>query len=165
MSRLLTDGVRAFTGRTASFTAPEPLGRASMRYFAVAIGDDNPLYTDREFAIEHGFEDVVAPPTLVCETNQYMLGPRDEHGYLGFTWDVPVPGRTRLIRGGNDYSFDRPVGPDDIITATFTVAEITERISSAGTAMLVLVNQVTYTNQHGDLLATNRETFIWQALD
>ena len=42
---LLTDEVRALVGRTRTYTAPEPLGRASIRYFALAIGDDNPRRT------------------------------------------------------------------------------------------------------------------------
>ena len=47
---LLTDELRGRIGETAAYTAPEPLGRAAIRYFALAVGDDNPLYTDREFA-------------------------------------------------------------------------------------------------------------------
>ena len=161
---LLTDEIRAMVGSSVSFTAPEPLGRASIRYFARAVGDDNPLYTDADAARSHGHDNVIAPPTLICETNQFLPGVRDEHGFPGHSWDLPVPGRTRLIRGGNSYTFARPVGPDDVVTATFTLTDAVERTSSAGTAMLVVTNEVTYTDQHGELLATNRETLIWQAL-
>ena len=34
------DELRARIGETAVYTAPEPLGRASIRYFALAVGDD-----------------------------------------------------------------------------------------------------------------------------
>ena len=74
MGRLLTDAVRSQIGREASYTAPEELGRAAIRYFALAIGDDNPLRTDVEHARSAGYADVVAPPTLICESNQYMTG-------------------------------------------------------------------------------------------
>lgn len=164
MSTLLTDEVRGLLGRSVSFAAPEPLGRAAIRYFAIAIGDANPLYTDAGFAHRHGHPDVIAPPTLVCETNQYMAGERNPDGYIGFTWEVPVPGRTRLVRGGNEYRFERAVLPTDVITATFTVADISERTASSGLAMLILVNEVVYTNQDGERLAANRETLIWQEL-
>ena len=36
--------------RRESYTAPEELGRASIRYFALAIGDYNPLYVDKRAA-------------------------------------------------------------------------------------------------------------------
>ena len=68
---LLTPEVRACVGQTADFVAPEPLGRASIRYFALALGDANPLWVDDRFARAHGWPGVVAPPTLICETCQY----------------------------------------------------------------------------------------------
>ena len=161
---MLTDEVKAFLGREVSFTAPEELGRAAIRYFARAIGDDNPVYTSDDAARAAGLPGVVAPPTLVCETNQFIDGPRDDDGYIGHTWALPVLG-ARLIRGGNEYSFERPVRPDDRITATYRVAEMTERTSSAGQSMLIVINEITYTDQHGDLLATNRETMLYREQD
>ena len=41
---LLTDEIRAFIGQEATYEAPEALGAASFRYFALAIGDENPVY-------------------------------------------------------------------------------------------------------------------------
>jgi acyl dehydratase len=47
---LLTDELRGWIGREVSYTAREEIGRASIRYFALAIGDDNPLYIDEAYA-------------------------------------------------------------------------------------------------------------------
>ncbi len=156
---LLTDELRSRIGETVSYTAPEPLGRAAIRYFALAIGDDNPLWTDRSFARDHGYDDVVAPPTLLAETNQYMTGRRDADGYLGHSWHLTVPD-TRLVRGGNSYEFEKAAGPDTVVTATWRISEITERRTSGGLAMLVVTSQASYSDQHGDLLLTNTETLI-----
>jgi acyl dehydratase len=160
---LLTEEITALVGTTATYTAPDELGRAAIRYFARAVGDDNPLYTDEAFARTHGYDGVVAPPTLICETNQYADRPRDEDGYAGHSWEIEVP-RTRLVRGGNAYAFFRPVRPDDVITATWRIAAASERTSSAGTPMLIVESVASYTNQRGELLATNTETLIYQAL-
>ena len=51
---MLTPEISAFVGKSISYTAPEPVGKASIRYFAMAIGDANPLYTDDDFARKHG---------------------------------------------------------------------------------------------------------------
>lgn len=158
---LLTDEVRAWIGREAVYEAPEELGRASIRYFAIAVGDDNPLYTDEEFARAHGHPGVVAPPTLVCETNQFVSGARDADGYLGHRWPLPVEG-CRLIRGGNEYEFHRRVLPTDRVTVRWRLAEIEERSSAKGEALLMVVSIATYTNQDAETLATNRETIIYQ---
>ena len=160
---LLDDALRARVGETAVYTAPEPLGRASIRYFALAVGDDNPLWTDRSFARDHGHDDVVAPPTLIAETNQYMGGRRDHDGFLGHSWHITVPD-TRLVRGGNAYEFAKPAGPDTVVTATWRISDMTERRTSAGLAMLVVTSEASYTDQHGDLLLTNTETLIFTEL-
>jgi acyl dehydratase len=161
---LLTDEIKALVGREASYTAPEELGRAAIRYFAVAVGDDNPLYTDDSYARAHGHPSVVAPPTLICETNQYAGLPRDADGYAGHSWHLEIPG-TRLVRGGNSYAFHRPVRPDDVITATWRIESVTERVAAGGRPMLVIISRAVYTDQHGEPLATNEETLIYVALE
>jgi acyl dehydratase len=155
---LLTDEVKEWIGREVSYTAPDEVGRSSIRYFAVSIGEDNPLYHDEEFARSNGYPSVIAPPTFVCETGQYMTGPRDA---IGHTWDLPVQG-VRMIRGGNDYEFFRPLLPGDVITADWRIDDIKERTTSSGIPMLIVQSKATYSNQHGDLLATNLETLIYQ---
>ena len=161
--KLLTKELKALVGKEAVYEAPEELGRAAIRYFATAIGDRNPIYVDAAVARSAGFRDVIAPPTLVCETNQYMQGVRDDDGYIGHLWRIEVPG-TRLIRGGNEYEFFQPVYPDDFITASWRITEIKERASGSGLAMLFIISEATYTNQRGELLARNRETNIYQEL-
>ena len=161
---LLTDEVRAWIGREAVYEAPEAIGRAAIRYFALAVGDENPLYTDEEYARAHGYPGVIAPPTFVCESNQFLRGPRDEDGYIGHRWDLPVHGG-RLLRGGNEYAFMRPVLPSDRVTVRWRLEAIEERTTTDGDPMLVVASEATYTNQNGELLATNRETLIYRKAD
>lgn len=151
---LLTDELRSWIGRTATYTAPEPLGRAAIRYYATAVGDRNPLYLDDEAAARAGLAGVIAPPTLVCDTAQYIDGAPDEHGYAGHSWGLEVPGTT-MVRGGNAYEFHQSVRPEDVITAAWTLADIAER-----PGMLIVSSQVRYENQRGELLATNTETML-----
>lgn len=160
---LLTEAVKACIGQKAVYTAPEEIGRAAIRYFALAIGDDNPLYTDPSYARANGYEDVIAPPTFVCESNQYMSGERNEHGYAGHTWDIPAEG-CRMLRGGNEYELHAPMYPWFRITATWLLKDIVERTMKDGTPMLIVTSEASYTNQDGLLLAVNRETLIYRSL-
>ena len=148
-------------GETRTYTAPDPIGAAAFRYFALAVGDDNPLYSDAEFAASVGYPSVIAPPTLVCETNQYADVAPNEFGYAGHDWGFHIPG-TRLLRGGNAYEFFEPVTPSDVLTVTWTIADITERTSSAGVPLLIILSQAEYRNQDGKLLVRNQETLIIQ---
>lgn len=161
---LLTDDIRGLIGTRRVYTAPEELGAAAGRYFGLAIGDDNPLYSDAEFARAHGLRGVTAPLTLVCETNQYANLPPDAEGYAGHTWGLEIAG-TRTVRGGNTYAFQRRVRPDDVITATWEIADIAEKRTGSGTDMLIVTSRAIYTNQHDELLATNDETIIYVSLE
>jgi len=160
MASLLTEELRAWIGREVTYTAPEELGRAAIRYFALALGDDNPLYRDEAFAAATRHGGIVAPPTLVCETNQYLDRAPDEDGYLGHTWPLPLADR-RFIRGANEYEFLRPVRPGDRLTARWRVLDIYERETRQG-VMLFVCSEGRYFDQHGELLAINRETNIYQ---
>lgn len=163
MTMLLNDEIRSWIGRQVSYEAPEVFGRAAFRYFARAIGDDNPIYRDNEAAQAAGYPGVVAPPTFICETNQYADGRPDDSGYLGHMWELPVTG-CRLIRGGHEYELGRPVTPDDRVTVTWRIDDISEKVSSTGRAMLIVISVAEHRAEDGELLATNRETLIYQEL-
>jgi len=160
--KLLTPEIEAFRGRVVEYEAPEELGRSAIRYFATAIGDENPVYTDDAAARAAGFPSVIAPPTLVCETNQGVVRPRDAEGYIGHTWDLPITG-CRTIRGGNEYVLHRPVVPTDRITTRWELADLVEK-ESHGRSMLIVTSVATYRTETGEVVATNTDTIIYQEL-
>ena len=161
---MLTEELRGWIGREVSYAAPEEIGRASIRYFALAVGDDNPLYVDDAFARAAGYQSIIAPPTFICESSQYAHRPPDHDGYLGHTWALPIEG-CRMIRGGHDYEFFRPLLPEDRVKVTWRLEDIAEHRSSRGGSMLIVISAATYSNQRGELLARNRETLIFQPLE
>ena len=145
--------LQARIGRRAEFTAPDEIGRPAIRQFALAIGDFNLLYTDREAAQAVGLPDVMAPPTFVCETMQYLTGPINEAGDFEALGAIREPGG---LRAGNDYEFFRPVQPDDVITARWEIQDVYRKTTRSGGVIFVAV-EIAYYNQTGELLARNRE--------
>jgi acyl dehydratase len=160
---LLTDELKTWIGREAHYPAREELGRASIRYFALALGDENPLYVDENYAKAAVYPSVIAPPTLICETCQYAHRPPDAGGYIGHEWHLPVSG-CRLIRAGNDYEFVRPILPSDRISVTWTLESIVERSASRGGTQLFVTSVARYRDAAGEIVAINRETLVYQPL-
>lgn len=158
---LVSDEVEAAVGRTATYVAPEPLSRASIRYFALATGDPNPLWVDDALARRHGWPAAPAPPTLICETCQYVSGRGpDRDGYLGHTWDLPFPRPVRMVRGGNAYRFGAPATAETVLTVRHHLEAIEPR------GRLAVVRSVaTYHDQHDQWLATNTETLLYLPRD
>lgn len=145
MITLLTDEVAACVGTEVTYVAPEPLGAASIRYFALAIGSESGRV-----------------PTLICETTQ-LTGrmQADADGYLGHSWDLPLPVPCTMIRGGNDYRFGRDARADDVITSTWRLDDMAERIDADGRPLLIVTAEATY-RSGDDWLATNTETLIYR---
>ena len=152
MALLLTPDVRAALGSTHTYVAPEPLSRASIRYFALAIGADPQRWRDE------------APPTLICETAQLTgRAVPDRNSYLGHTWELPLPVPCAMFRGGNDYRFDRPARFDDVIETAWTLTDATERLDRDGHPLLLVTAEATY-SAAGERLATNAESMIFRPL-
>ena len=161
MADSLLDQLKATVGRELVFQAPDEIGRSAFRQYALAIGDFNPLYTDREYAASHGLRDVMAPPTLVCDTWQYVDSDMDERGDLKGRGPF---GKLTGLRAGNEYEFFQPVHPDDVITARWVVKDVYERTGRSGTVVFQVI-EATYQNQRGDLLARNTETLFYREED
>jgi acyl dehydratase len=161
---LLTNELRQWIGREFNYTAPEEIGRASIRYFALAIGDENRLYFDDDYARAAGYRGVIAPPTFICETNQYAHRQPNSDGYIGHSWDLPLTG-CRMLRGGHEYELFQPVRPDDRITVSWRLEDISERSSSRSGRMLLVSALGRFFNQRSEKLAYNRETLIFQELE
>ena len=150
---LLTNEVQACVGATAVYTAPEELGKASIRAFALAIGSDPDRWSD------------AAPPTLIFETCQLTgLSERDVSGYLGHDWGLPLPVPCTMIRGGNDYRISRPVRPEDVITTSWEITQIRERHDADGVPLLIVVAEAVYAAADGGQIASNTETLIYRPM-
>lgn len=154
----LLERLKALIGQEMVATAPEEIGRAGIRQFAMAIGDTNAIYSDEAYAGTTQYGGIIAPPTMVCETVQYLVGDVDETGgparRLGLQTGMEV-------RGGNDYEFVQPLRPDDIITAHWKVTDVAEKRGKTG-RLFFLNYQIRYTNQRSELLAINNEWLVFR---
>ncbi|WP_407493785.1 MaoC family dehydratase N-terminal domain-containing protein [Pseudooceanicola sp. MF1-13] len=162
MSGLLTDQIRAMIGAERTYPAKEEIGGMAIRYFAIAVGDTDPLYYDDEYARAQGYPSRIAPPTFITESGQYAGNTPNAHGYLPHEWDWPAGFRT--IRGGQDYTFARPVLPTDRISVRYRLESIEEKSSRDGRGQLLAISLAEFIDADGAVVATNRELFFLQPL-
>ena len=158
MADSLLEQLKATVGRELVFRAPDEIGRSAFRQYALAVGDFNPLYSDRAAAAAHGLRDVVAPPTLVCDTWQYVDSDMDERGDLVGRGSF---GQLTGLRAGNEYEFFQPVHPDDVLTVRWLVKDVFQRTGRSGSLIFQIVEAM-YHNQRGELLARNTETLFYR---
>jgi acyl dehydratase len=156
----IPEEIKALIGTERVYTGTERLGEGTIKRFADAIGDRNPLYWDEEFARNSRNGGITAPPTLIFELNHHIGAEIAEDGLPEEQMELHLP-LGALFRGGNEYEMFQPVRPDDVITSRRKLVEIREKSGRSGTLIFV-VSEIAYSNQRGELLGVNRETVIYR---
>jgi acyl dehydratase len=96
------------------------VGREKIREYASAVGEDNPVYFDREAAGAAGFRDVAAPPMFAVVYSAGSLTPALFDPEVGIDFSM-------MVHGGQEFAWGEPVCSGDVITTTVTVKDIRER--------------------------------------
>ena len=141
--------LKALVGYEKEFSDGQPIEEGTIKRFAEAIGDDNPLYHDKEFAQKSPFRGIIAPPTFVFEWNHH-------EAWHEAVADMDLP---RRLKAGNEFEFIQPLRPGDILTSKSRISDVYEKQGQSGT-LIFITCESTYTNQRGELLAIQRSTFV-----
>ncbi len=115
--------------------------------FAQAIEDDNPVFNDEEAARKSQYGGLIAPPTFLRSVGSS----RRE-----VPFDIPF---NNALDGGSDWEYFEPVRPGDLITAVSRITDMQERSGRMG-VMIITTTVTTYTNQFGQVVATQATTGI-----
>ena len=129
-----------------------PVERGKIREFAVAIGDDNPIYSDPAYAATTEFKGIIAPPTFTAIKSFYRsaanlseLAGLDPHFRL---------------HGEEEYEYFKPVAAGDVLTCRSKITEAYEKPGKRGGKMTFIVLEFTFYNQRGEKAVVSRTTSI-----
>ena len=87
---------------TAGPISTTTIEAGAIRRFVEAIGDPNPLYVDREYALGTRWKGIVAPPTFLCTISAPLELQEVDYGTMG-------------LNGGNVFELFRPVRLGDVV--------------------------------------------------
>jgi acyl dehydratase len=125
--------------------------KSRLIFFAKAIGETNPVYIDENAARAAGYRALPAPPTY-----PFILasdGPEFMPMLQLLKLDI-----SRLLHGTQDFEYLGPICAGDFITVRSHISDIYEK---KGGAMLFIVQEYSFTNQDGDLVAIAKNTAIY----
>lgn len=117
-----------------------------LKFFAKAIGETDPIYTDLAAAKAAGHPRIPLPPTMIfCmeqgRPNAYQL-----------TEDMGVD-ISRILHGEQHFEYHKPVYAGDTLTFTTKITDIYDK---KGGALEFFERSTRVVNQVGDLVAVNR---------
>lgn len=122
----------------SSLQAAVVLNEETIRRYALSIGDDNPLFTNPDYANTSRYGGLIAPgPILVHARYPADHGATRPHGY-------PLAN----FLGGVAWEFFDVVRAGMHISTSKVLREVLERPSLSGNRLIYLVCEVTYLDQH-----------------
>jgi len=129
------------------------LAQVKTHELALAIGDKNPIYHDRESALAAGYQDVPLPPTtptiLTFWGNTHMWEQMKSAGL----------NITRILHGEEEYEYLAPIRHSDILTGIMTIVDGKTRRLKDGSMDIVVV-EVHYTNQQNEPVLNVKTMFV-----
>jgi len=129
-----------------------------VRRYVEAVGDNNPLWQDEEYARSTKHGGIIAPPWLLCALMATFPSVSQPKTLPYAVPEVTLP-RERVLDGGGEWEFSLPLRVGDTVTARTKLAKVFEREGRIG-KMLFFVYETTYTNQRGELVARSSSTLI-----
>jgi acyl dehydratase len=158
----LIDAETAARVGTVAATATGEVIRRDWQRWAAAVGDDNPLWFDPNYARTNGYRDVICPPLYL----QYAIlgvsplpGLRPDGSSGAVSGSLAFPKAPRRMAGGESTTFHLPAYHRDEIEMVRTISSIVEKEGRSGRFVLVTWHTV-YRNQHGELVAEASTSMI-----
>ena len=152
---MLPDKVIQLTGKFGDVVIMQ-VEEGSIRRYAEAVDDQNPLYWDQDYAKNSWYGSMIAPPgyfgwpikkAVDIYINEELVLALSEAGYKHF------------LNGEEEFEFFYPVRAGDTLTALSGITSITEKDGKSG-KMVFVITETTYTNQNGNLVARICRTSI-----
>ncbi|MFO7162243.1 MAG: MaoC family dehydratase N-terminal domain-containing protein [Mycolicibacterium hassiacum] len=130
----------------------------TIRQFAIGYGDDNPLYTDPDYAAGTRWGGPIAPPMIHTSLSRRMLGD-------------PIPDDIRkatkglfsgvhIFVSGQDTEWYKPVRPGDVLYGFGGLESIEVKNSEYAGRSVIRVRRVVRINQRAEIVAIERTILI-----
>ncbi|MCY1293360.1 hypothetical protein D9M68_565440 [compost metagenome] len=140
---------KSLIGRSLGVTTAE-VEKGRLRFFAKAIGETSPLYSDEAAARAAGYKSLPVPPTfLFCLQGEG----RDLGEFLALLqWDLG-----RILHAEQEFTYHKPAVAGDVLTFDTRVADVYEK---KGGALQFVVQDTRVTNQDGEHIADLRCSLV-----
>lgn len=153
--RITDQGIAALRARIGKMTEGptddlDPITRTRILHFMHGVGDDNPLWYDREYAAKSQWGGIIAPPTIVQSAN-YASSPGELYLPAQVT-DDPMPNTFMMVSGGRTRWY-RHVRPGDVISTANGLHDVIERKSRMGGRSVEVIHRTVYRDAAGETVA------------
>jgi len=158
----LEDRLREFVGQPIGppQRGPDPVNAPMIRHFCAAVGDDNPVYTDPEFAEKSLHGGLVAPPAMLQAWVLRGL-PRADAPPLTDKLNelldlLTEAGYPAIVATNCDQEYTRYLRPGDHIEATEVIETISEEKATGLGIGRFIETRITFRDSGGEVVGEQR---------
>ena len=126
--------------------------KGRLKFFAKAIGETNPIYSDEAAALAAGYPAIPVPPTFMFSVD--LEGP----DFLPMLELLKI-NIARVLHGSQEFEYFGQIYAGDRITYQ---SKILDMYDKKGGVMEFIVQQSTYTNQHDELVGRALQTIVYR---
>jgi acyl dehydratase len=143
--------------KTIEFKLPVEPDR--VKQFALAVGEDNPIFFDAAEGRRQGLPGQVAPPTFTA--TQLMQVPREEREVrLGANLDYE-----RVLHGEQEFVFTRLPVAGEVLSGTMRIARDVTKEGKRGGEMRFVTYESRFTDAEGEHVITAFYTLLQTSQD
>ena len=145
-----------------------PVEATHILMFARAVGDDNPIYRDPEYAARSEAGGIIAPPTFPRAVSQfdptYPMRPKPGQKWFGSGknptgLDGPAP-TSGGLHAEQHFEYHRQLRPGDVLTVTIKDGATWEKESKRAGKLLFQERIQEYRDEEGELVITARAVSV-----
>jgi acyl dehydratase len=136
-----------------------PVERGKVREFALAVGEDNPIFFDVDAARAHGLPDIVAPPTFAV-TQIWQVSREQREQQLGANLDYE-----RVLHGEQEFEYQRLPFAGEILRGTMRISKDFTKQGKRGGEMRFVTYESRFVDVQGEEVLTAYYTLIETAKD
>jgi len=156
---MVLDELKQYIGKVDPSHVRE-VEKGAIRRYAEAVGNDNPLYYDEEYASKSRYGGIIAPPGFFGWSAEPVAA---SEAIVGLMTAMINAGYAGILDGGISYEFYLPVRAGDTLVASPKVKDVTAKEGRTGT-MMICQFETSYLNQKGDLVAKATQHLIGRQL-
>ncbi|MNP28589.1 hypothetical protein D3C76_1215620 [compost metagenome] len=140
---------KSLIGRSLGVTSAE-LEKGRLRFFAHAIGETDPIYSDEAAANAAGYKSLPMPPTFLFCLQGEGRDLVEELNIYGFDLG-------RILHAEQEFIYHKPAVAGDVLTFDARIVDVYDK---KGGALQFVVKETRVTNQDGEHIADVRCSLV-----
>ena len=144
------------------YRSAAPVSDWAINAWCCAMGDQNPVYQDREAAQRHGHKDVFAPPIMMHSFTFPGVVGESEDGMLAQLRRKLAPyGIDSIVAGNYEQEYITPIRVGDLLTREVRFASMSdEKVTAVGAGHFVLMAE-RILNQKGEVIGNQQMRILF----